>query len=76
MLCPVQNLKNLSDIEKPDFALFFINKIEAIITREIRMKSKSLFSKIESRGEINASSIVFNIIIHYYGKVNYQIYNI
>lgn len=37
MLCPYQNLKNLSDIEQPDFALFFINKIEPII-REIRMK--------------------------------------
>lgn len=68
--------KNLSDIERPDFALFFINQIEPIITREIRMKSQSLFSKIESKGEINASSIVFIIIIHYYGKLNYQIYNI
>lgn len=47
MLCPVQNLKNLSDIEKPDFALFFINQIEPRITREIRIKSKNLFSKIE-----------------------------
>lgn len=45
MLCPVQNLKNLSDIEKPDFALFFINQIEPRITREIRIKVRIYFLK-------------------------------